>query len=450
MIFQQKRRKWISLLVAPVFGTISIGLSDNPAQAQSGCDPCAPMRQTTPCDPSDMRYSDGDYYRAPDRNVYQSAPVTPAPQQTLPNTTDSTAPQVDPAPEPPVMPELDDFSPPATNVNLSSGLATNFGSGGAGSLAFSDSFVTPGYIESAKIQTRVRLRYDNMTGANKPSRGQFLYPSLGAFGGDGPPAGGIGGGGGGGGGGGIGIGGLDAAEVDLEQVSTYIELALRERFSLFIDVPVRWIGPINFGGQDGFTDGTQRGAGDISAGFRWGLIDSPQEHLTFQLRTTLPTGEPLRALGTGNTTIDIGLLYDEQLTSKLWFFSEINDWQTLDAVTLDPATISNPNLASQDANILRGGVGLGYELYRCGSRCQPKKLTLLTEIVTWTVLDGVTTSLDPNDNTVEDATGDTIVNGKYGVRYTQDQNSIYVGYGHNWTNDRWYSDLFRLEWQRTF
>jgi hypothetical protein len=50
----------------------------------------------------------------------------------------------------------------------------------------------------------------------------------------------------------------------------------------------------------------------------------------------------------------------------------------------------------------------------------------------------------------EDAEGDTIVNGKYGVRYSAGCHSAYVGYGHNWTDERWYSDLFRLEYRYNF
>lgn len=150
--------------------------------------------------------------------------------------------------------------------------------------------------------------------------------------------------------------------------------------------------------------------------------------------------------------MDLGLLYDQRLSDKTTFYAELNDWFTLDATELD---VNVPaSLRSQDANILRMGMGLGYDIYRCGSRCKQRKLTLLTEIVLWTVLDGVSTSLvddgviDPGD--VTDATGDTIVNGKYGARYTHDKHSVYLGYGHNWTSDRWYSDLLRLEYQRTF
>jgi hypothetical protein len=216
---------------------------------------------------------------------------------------------------------------------------------------------------------------------------------------------------------------------------------------LFIDVPIRWVGPLDLNAP--FSNGTQRGAGDIRTGFRWGWIDCPDEHLTFQTRVSLPTGEARKAVGTGNTTIDFSLLYDQKIGSKTWLYAELNDWQTLDAVTLSGAIVT-PELASQDANILRFGIGLGYDVFDCSTSCQTRKLSFLFETVTWTVLDGVTAGIDLNNPTIEDAVGDTIVNGKYGARYTHDNNSVYVGYGHNWTSERWYSDLLRLEWQHAY
>ena len=207
----------------------------------------------------------------------------------------------------------------------------------------------------------------------------------------------------------------------------------------------------NFNGIDDESGLTQRGGGDVSAGIRWGWIESPDEHLTLQVRVTVPSGEARRALGTGNTSIDVGLLYDQQIGSRTRFYAELNDWQTLDAVTLRNAgSTFPPGLLDQNANILRYGAGLGYDVLSCGSRCEPRVLTALFECVGWTVLDGNTPEIGGTAPAIVDATGDTIVNGKYGVRYTHGVSSIYVGYGHNWTSDRWYSDLFRLEWMRNF
>jgi hypothetical protein len=299
----------------------------------------------------------------------------------------------------------------------------------------------PGYIDDAFIRSRVRVRYDDMRGANEPTRAEFLYPTLGDFGGPGPL---------GGGGGAIG----SAGEVDLQELATYVEVAFGPRFSVFGEFPIRWVEDVTFGSfafpNGPFTDGVQEGAGDFRAGVRYGLIACPEEALTVQVRAWAPTGEARRALGVGHSSIDVALLYTTRPSERTWLFGEIQDWQNLDGQELDPATIDNPP-QNTDSNVLRYGVGVGYDLWQsCG--CRPQSLTALFEAVGWTVLEGVTTPLnldDPNP-VIEDAEGDTIINGKYGLRYSWtcwgcQTESVYVGYGHNWTDERWYSDVFRVE-----
>lgn len=283
-----------------------------------------------------------------------------------------------------------------------------------------------GYIDPAVIASRVRVRYDNFRGANAPTRAEYLYPTVGGLGGNGPPFGG---------------GGALGNEVDFEEVSTYVEWAVVPRLSVFGDFPVRWVGPLEFGGLAGFEDGTQRGAGDFKFGFRYGLIASCDEALTFQTRVWTPTGNAQQALGVGHTSIDFSLLYQRTLNARTTFFAEIQDWQT----TSDTGTVVGGPFDGADlgGNVLRWGVGLGYDVWQ--DSCSDRRLTGVFEVVGWEVLDGLVTPLDGNAANVRDANGDTIVNGKYGLRYSTCENSVYVGYGHNWTNQLWYSDLFRIE-----
>lgn len=297
----------------------------------------------------------------------------------------------------------------------------------------------PGYIEDAFIRSRVRVRYDDMQNSNFPTRANFWYPTIGDFGGDGPI-----------------WGDGDAAgspnDVDFQELSTYVEVAFGPRFSVFADFPIRWVKDVDFGDNSAdiepFRDGQQVGAGDIRAGIRYGLIACPYEALTFQVRGWAPTGEARRALGVGHPSIDLGLLYSVRASQRTQFFGEINDWQTIDAGSAE----FGGEEAELDANILRYGAGVGYDLWQsCG--CRPQSLTALFEVVGWTVLEGVTTpaSFDGTGPVVfTDAEGDTIVNGKYGLRYNWSctgcgSESVYIGYGHNWTETRWYSDIVRLE-----
>lgn len=438
MFSQISSKQRLVAWIAPALGLFIAGQ----CSLASANDPtCCPPANCNPCQPG-LWLPTEPLPSSPVPSESLSAPMETTVPSQPPIADDSTGVAPAPAPIDDAFAGATDFDQPTpSNVNLSSGLASNFGQGGATALAFADTINTPGYIDSAVIRSRVRVRYDNATGANNPARAGFLYPTLGEgqdYDGGRGPDGGVGGGG-------------ATGEVDIEQISTYVELAFRDRFSIFIDVPVRFLGPITFGAGSPFDDGTQAGAGDISAGFRWGWIAEADEHLTFQLRTTAPTGESRRALGTGNTTMDFSLLYDRRFCDVATFFAEFNDWQTLDAVELNDtggAGSTSTNLLNQDANIMRFGLGLGVDFWSNQNRRQPITVTGITELVTWTVLEGVNSPLDGSP--LEDASGDTIVNGKYGLRVSGHENSLYVGYGHNWTSDRWYSDLFRLEWQHNF
>jgi hypothetical protein len=165
--------------------------------------------------------------------------------------------------------------------------------------------------------------------------------------------------------------------VGIQELSTYLEVALLPRLSIFGDIPVRRVIPLDLSdgkadngtGQAIFTGQTQTGAGDITGGFRVGLIDHNDEWLTFQFTAYLPTGSARQA-------------------------------------------------------------------------------------VSWTVINGFETAalrqtLD-GTNVIRNATGDTIVNGKYGLRFTNGGDTVYAGFGNNWTEARWYSTVFRVEFTHAF
>ncbi len=440
MFTRSTSRRRLAAWIAPALGLFLAGQTPEIMAYDDACcpppvsDPCQPgiWLPTTPIQsggqPNENFAPENSAGMAPGST---NVPSTPAP---------ADLPPASPVPDNSSFQNDDFAAPESSNFDVSSGLASNFGQGGATALAFADTINTPGYIDSAIIQSRVRVRYDNATGANEPGRAGFLYPTLGQGldyeGGRGPT--------------GIGI---NTGEVDIEQISTYLEIALRERLSVFIDVPVRFIGPIDLDGGGPLPEDTQSGFSDLSAGFRWGWIAEPDEHLTFQLRATAPTGRAREALGTGNTTMDFSLLYDRKINDITRLYAEINDWQTLDAVDLRNTNMgpgsTSIGLLSQDANIMRFGLGLGVDLWSNEDRYKPVTVTGLFETVAWTVLQGVNSPLDTNVP-LEDASGDTIVNGKYGMRISGKKNSMYVGYGHNWSSDRWYSDLLRIELQHNF
>ncbi len=100
-------------------------------------------------------------------------------------------------------------------------------------------------------------------------------------------------------------------------------------------------------------------------------------------------------------------------------------------------------------NVLRYGLGTSYQLNPCDP-CRP--LSLVTEFVGWTVLEGRTAiTTIPGGTIFPDAAGDTIVNGKVGLRWRfSPVADLYGGYGRALTDQTWYDDVFRLELRRTF
>jgi hypothetical protein len=302
--------------------------------------------------------------------------------------------------------------------------------------------VMPGYIEDAVIRNRIRLRYDNMEGMTEPTRAEFIYAS-------GTENSGIG----------FGSSGTSAeplSEIDMKEYSLHGELALLEKFSLFITAPFRAVDRSDF--ESLTNDEDLEGPSDLRTGFRWGLLAAPDENLTFQVGVWAPTGDASQLLGTGHSSIDAGLLYRLRMSDRVTLFSELVDWQTLDAQEiLVQDTNANEFLLGLDANVLRYGGGVGYDFFNACDRRDGVQVTGLVEVVGWTVLDGFVSGLDYvgplvlngdpiADNVISDATGDTILNGKYGMRIQGDTHSFYLGYGQNFTQDRWYSDLFRVDY----
>src|SRR5947208_803359 len=81
--------------------------------------------------------------------------------------------------------------------------------------------------------------------------------------------------------------------------------------------------------------------------------------------------------------------------------------------------------------------GLGYTAYNSGNFF----VMPLAEVLGWSVLSGQ--EFNPNTGGAVSAAGDTIVNGKLGVRAGGQRQDFYVGYGRALTGERWYQDIWR-------
>jgi hypothetical protein len=263
-----------------------------------------------------------------------------------------------------------------------------------------------GYIDSAIPRTQFRLRYDSAYRDNRPDRAEFFYPQCGCSGGPGPLA-------------------LESS-VDYQDIRSYAEYALNNRLSAFLEVPFRFINPEQ--------NGNHAGLADIEFGFKAALVAECDRYLTFQLRTYTPTGDPRKGLGTDHFSLEPALLMYQRLGERLTLEAEFRDWIPLDGTNFQ-------------GNVIRYGVGAGYDVYR--SCDGTRRISPIVELVGWTVLDGKET-LFPQGVAV-DASGDTIVNLKAGVRFfTGEHSNFYAGYGRALTGDVWYKDIIRVEMRLVF
>jgi hypothetical protein len=333
------------------------------------------------------------------------------------------------------------LSPDASQPSLDAGLQFSEQSAAFAGDTFAMTDGVGGYIDNAVLRNRVRLRYDYMEGINPSDRAEYLSASPLALGGR---------------------AGQPLGNLKYQEIRTYVEWKFHDQVSVFAEFPVRMvdnaIGQLDLL-QGNFTNTHNRGAGDINAGLRYALWQQPGSYLTGQVRVYMPTGDAAAYLGTGHAAIEAGLLFQHQ-RDRLTFFGQVLDWQASGAGRFSLANTNLPASRQFDGklfggNVLQWGVGMGYDLGRRVDHCCVSRLTLVMEVVGWNVLDGLQSNVSgagPNQqgDILSDATGDTIVNGKYGLRYTIGCNSLYAGYGTAWTSDWWYTDMFRLEFGHNF
>jgi hypothetical protein len=262
---------------------------------------------------------------------------------------------------------------------------------------------TGGYLDSAIVWSQVRLRFDAAYGNDVPDRAEFFYSKCSCFSGR----------------------GLPETNVDYQDISLYMENAFSDVFSVFAEVPVRFLNPE--------ANVNTAGLSDITAGMKYALIASPTQYFTFQFRTYIPTGDSDSRLGTGHVSLEPGLLYFQR-AGRTRLEGEVRQW----------VSVGGSDFAG---NVIRYGAGLGYDVFR-NSRTNTR-FTPIMEWVGWTVFDGGKLDL-AQQGAIGDASGDTIFNMKLGARYVAGYNSIYGGWGKALSGDVWYEDILRLEYRRVF
>ena len=261
-----------------------------------------------------------------------------------------------------------------------------------------------GYIDGAVIGNQLRFRFDVATGLDRPNRAEFFWGW--------PPPPGLG-------------PAADETSADYQRLTAYLEQTLSADLSWFVEVPVLF--------SDPEINSNAAGLSDLEAGVKWNLIQHWDRLLTLQLRTYVPTGKADLGLGSGHLTLEPGVLFFSRLGESWTFEGEMRVWLPIDATPF------------RHGNVLRYGLGTSYHWGDLACF----QIRPVVEFVGWTVLDGQSRfATGPGTFVAEDATGQTIVNGKYGLRLgTKPGQDLYIGYGHALTSNRWYRDILRLEWR---
>jgi hypothetical protein len=275
---------------------------------------------------------------------------------------------------------------------------------------------TVGYIDGAIPGSQLRVRFDAGYNNPTPSRGEFFYSRSPTFPGE-----------------------RAETNVNFQEVYAYAEAALGERFSLFAEVPVRFLNPT--------VDQNVKGLGDVNFGFKWAFFRDEQSVVTLQLRGYAPTGNGTIGLGSSHPSIEPALLGYSRLTERLSAEGEFRVYVPLSDTPLVPGAVSggSPDFAS---NVLRYGIGFGYDLFQSGRLA----VVPVTEVVGWTFLDGQKTvaPLGGGGRDVS-AAGDTIIDLKAGARFKlRGVGDLYFGYGHAVTGERMYRDVIRAELRLVF
>jgi hypothetical protein len=358
------------------------------------------------------------------------------------------------------------FDMNAANTGQEPTLPGEQGAAGGGS---SVAMAAPGgYLDNPIPISTFRLRFDAVWGVNHPDRAEYIYGAWQELGfhphgiqGHGvffdPRA----------------IGpDLLARRVTYQVPEAYFEFAPLPRFSAFVQVPYRIIqfhdllednpesetktnpaaapnagskffpepGPENSAPKTtGFN-----GISDMQFGFKYAVLASPTQFLTTQLRLYSPSGDPGLGLGTGHWSLEPSLLYFKRW-NRLVLQGQLTDWIPIDG--------------GEAGNIIQYGAGLGYAVYQRGNIA----IMPITEFLGWTVLNGYEATFGtisatappglelPVTHGVLEAGGNTIVNGKWGIRaFFGNGSSLFVGYGRALTGTHWYTDDFRVEYRLFF
>jgi Putative MetA-pathway of phenol degradation len=293
-----------------------------------------------------------------------------------------------------------------------------------------------GYIDDPIPESQFRVRFDGAFDDQFPDRAEFFYGKCGCdrFNGSdpnapGPPPGTA--------------KSAIPGNINFQQLYVQAEFAPIRRFSLFAEVPVRWIEAEGTTvSKNGGTFPSEGGLSDVTAGFKVAAVASEGTYVTFQFTGYFPSGDALKGLGTNHFSVEPAVLFYHRLSGRMTLEGEVGDWHPIDGSAGIPTT----NSEGFAGDVFFYGIGPSYTLYS-GRRV---RFAPVLEVVGWHVLSGFETGT-PADGGSRAVDGTNIVNIKIGARTSiGPHSSFYIGYGHAVTSADWYDQIIRAEYRYTF
>jgi hypothetical protein len=295
-----------------------------------------------------------------------------------------------------------------------------------------------GYIDDPIVESQIRVRFDAAFDNDAPDRAEFFYAKCGCYRGlpssqgldpkaPGPPPGSA---------------VIIPTSLNFQQLYFYGEFAPVHRFSVFTEIPLRWIQAQGlFTPQSNGPFPNEGGLSDVMAGFKFAAVASESTYLTFQFRGYFPSGDASKGLGTNHYSVEPELLLYHRFSPALTLEGQVGDWHPIGGSAGVPTTSSN----GFAGDIFTYGIGPSYRLIS-RDRIQ---FAPVVELVGWSVLGGLQTPTQKGQPA--DASGTNIVNLKVGFRTNVGlHSSFYVGFGHSLTHDIWYKEIVRAEYRYAF
>jgi hypothetical protein len=293
------------------------------------------------------------------------------------------------------------------------------------------------FVESARPVTQMRLRYDDAYDWHNPDRSEFFWAREGTrptqilpplceqrgAPGKGPNC--------------------VPRAIDYKDLSLYTEGAT-ERFGLSLEMPYRhWGEPDESNLPISQVCCSESGFADLVIGTKTVLLDCELTLLSFGVKTSVPTGNFTKGLGTGHVSMELSLLGALRLTPNDYLQGQLSYWFPIGGDTAYQGDIFHAHLSYN-------------RLLWCP--CTGLKLIGTAEANEWSILGGLYTSpdfvgVDANGQPAPvalDANG-TVWGAGAGLRlYICDKIDIGVGYGTTFGGVRWYEDLIRTDFRWRF